>query len=551
MSWNHRLGVAAAVALAILSPTLQAADNASERQSLEEIRNTVVNLLRALVDKGLMTREQAESLVKQAQDKAAADAAANAAKNAAVVKADEGAVRVPYVPQIVKDEISKQVAAQVQPAVVADVVKEAKADKGSVPGALPEGLSRVREFGDVTVRGQGDLYPNDNSQNLIFDFNAINQAGGFAKTTYPFLNTTHDRNRMRLRARFGVEGDLSPNFRAFIRLASGSLTDPASESQTLGTYSQRYTVGIDQAYIAWDSNTGNKLSLATVQAGRLGNPWFAPTELVYARDLTFEGAASTLRFGWGGGGADCSHIYATAGGFPILGVPLVNKQNKWLIGAQLGTNLRWGDGAQHLRLGVAYYDFVRVTGERNALDSTLLNFTAPAFVRYGNSMFDIANSSDPTQSVNLFALAAHFRLADIAANYDWRFSRYSVAVTGEAVRNLAYKKADVDALTLQPAPTPENTGYVGEVSFGDPVVDELARWRGAVGYRYVKRDAVLDAWTDADFHGGGTNARGYYVWTSFGLAKNTWLRLRYMSANEIDGPRFGLDIWQLDLNARF
>jgi hypothetical protein len=35
------------------------------------------------------------------------------------------------------------------------------------------------------------------------------------------------------------------------------------------------------------------------------------------------------------------------------------------------------------------------------------------------------------------------------------------------------------------------------------------------------------------------------------VAKNTWLRLRYLSANEIDGPRYGLDILQLDVNARF
>ena len=76
---------------------------ADERQSLEELRNTVVNLLQALVDQGVISREKAQQMVKAAQDKAAADAAA-------VAKSDEGAVRVPYVPQIVKDEIAKQVA---------------------------------------------------------------------------------------------------------------------------------------------------------------------------------------------------------------------------------------------------------------------------------------------------------------------------------------------------------------------------------------------------------------------------------------------------------
>jgi hypothetical protein len=551
MSWNHRLAVAVATVLILSSPASRAADDAAQRQSMEEIRNTVVNLLRALVDKGLLTREQAELMVKQAQEKATADAAAATAKNAAAAKEEENAIRVPYVPQIVKDEISKQVEAEIKPAVVADVVKEAQEQKWGVPAALPEWLSRVRVFGDVTFREQSDVFGKDNASNAIPDYNAINTAGGVAKTLFPDLNTTHDRNRFRLRARFGVEGDVSPYLTAYIRLASGSLTDPGSESQTLGTYAERYTVGFDQAYIVWNTNTRDKLSISTLEGGRIPNPWFSPTELVYARDLSFEGVAETARFGWGAGGSDRSHVYMTLGAFPILEVPLVNQENKWLVGGQVGTNLRFNDGADHLRLGLAYYDFLHVTGVLNDPNAPgLTNYTAPAFVRTGNTMFDIANSvNDPT--VNLFALAAHFRLADVAFNYEHNFSPYSIAVTGEAVRNLAYNLTDIEAKSPYTFTSNENKGYVGEVSFGSPVVDRFAAWRAAVGYRYVQNDAVLDAWTDADFHEGGTNAQGYYVWTSFGIAKNTWVRLRYMSANEIDGPRYGLDIWQLDVNARF
>jgi hypothetical protein len=550
-SRNHWVagGVAA---LLLLAPAVHAADDAAEKQSLEEVRNTVINLLQALVDKGLLTREQAQQLVKQAQDKATADAAALAAKNAAQAKEEQNAVRVPYVPQIVKDEISKQVEEEVKPAVVADVVKEAKDEKWGVPAALPEWLSRVHVFGDVTFREQSDIFPRDNSINQILDYNAINTAGGLAKTTYPFIDTTDDRNRFRLRARFGVEGDISPYLTAFIRLASGSLTgNAASESQTLGNYGERYTVGFDQAYIRWNTNTLDKLSFSTAEFGRIPDPFFSPTELVFARDLTFEGVSDTLRVGWGAGGSDRSHVYMTLGAFPMLEVPLVNQDNKWLVGAQVGTNLRFNDGQDHVRFGIAYYDFLHVTGQKNLPDSTLLNYTAPAYVQGGNDMFDISNSTTDS-TVNLFALASHFREVDLAGNVEHNFSsRYSLALTGEAVRNIGFNLAQVEALTGETIPSNEDTGYVGEVSFGDPVVDRFGKWRTAVGYRYVKRDAVLDAWTDADFHEGGTNADGYYFWTSFGLAKDTWIRVRYMSSNEIDGPRYGLDIVQLDLNARF
>src|SRR5580692_7283404 len=124
MSLRKAWGAGGMAALLMFASAVQAADGPAERQSMEELRNTVVNLLQALVDKGLLTREQAQTLAKQAQDKAAADAASQVAKEAAQSKQDEGAVRVPYVPQIVKDEISKQVAEEVKPGVVQEVIQE-------------------------------------------------------------------------------------------------------------------------------------------------------------------------------------------------------------------------------------------------------------------------------------------------------------------------------------------------------------------------------------------------------------------------------------------
>jgi hypothetical protein len=553
MSSRNSVAAGATVAILLLSPPSHAAETPAEQQSVAELRDTVINLLQALVDKGLLTREQAQQLVKQAQDRAASDAAATAAKNAEQEKDEQNAVRVPYVPQIVKDEISKQVAAEVQPAVVASVVQEAKAEKWGVPAALPDWLSRVRVFGDLTLRYQGDWFPSDNSTNEILNFDAINQAGGLAKTTFPFVDTTENRNRMRERARIGVEGDLSPNVTAYIRLATGSLTDnAASESQTLGTYSERYSAGFDQAFLVWNSNRVGQLSLDTAEGGRMANPWFSPTELVYSRDLTFEGIADTLRLGWGDGASDRSHVYATVGAFPVLEVPLENSQNKWLLGAQVGTNLRFNDADEHLRIAAAYYDFDHITGVPNTPNSTLTNFTAPAYVQYGNTMFDIANDTiDPAGTVNLFALAAHFRLVDAAATFDAAVGSHTLSITGEAVRNIGYDRNTIEALTGQSIDKNNDMGYVGEISFGDATVDEFAKWRGAFGYRYVMSDAVVDAWTDADFHEGGTNAKGYYIWTQFGLTHNTWARLRYMSSNEVSGPRYGLDILQFDVSARF
>src|SRR5690349_8411309 len=102
----HRAHLSLFCAMLASAPAF-AASNSAEEQSLTELRNTVVNLLQALVERGVVTREQAQAMVKDAQTKAEAETAAKVAQD----KAEQGAVRVPYVPQIVKDEIRKEVVA--------------------------------------------------------------------------------------------------------------------------------------------------------------------------------------------------------------------------------------------------------------------------------------------------------------------------------------------------------------------------------------------------------------------------------------------------------
>jgi hypothetical protein len=519
---------------------------ADERQSLEELRNTVINLLQGLVEQGVISREKAAQIVKSAQDKAAADAAATA-------KADEGAVRVPYVPQILKDEIAKQVADQVKPAVVADVVQEAKAEKWGVPGALADWLTRTRISGSVTLREEDILFSKDNIQGVYLNYFGINTAGGFAKSSQPFENVDVNRARFRGRARLAVDSDISDSITAGMRIVTGNTSDLVSETQTLdGT--APYAFGLDQLYIRLDERNAQKFPWLSVVTGRFLNPWLTPTDLIFHKDLTFEGLAVTGRFGFGDGSADQSHVFMTVGAHPLQEVAL-SPRDKWLVGGQIGANLRWGEG-QRLRFTGAFFDYFNVTGRQNAPDSTLLNYTAPVYMRQGNTYFDISNTADTT--VNLFALASKFRLVNVNASYELPVGRYTLGVTLDAVKNVAFNRAQVSARTTYDVPA-RTKGYQGEVSFGYPTVLTAGAWRGVVGYRYLQRDAVIDAYTDSDFHFGGTDAQGYYFLADYGLANRVWARLRYMSANEIDGPALigsfraplGIDTVQLDLNTRF
>jgi hypothetical protein len=76
-------------------------------------------------------------------------------------------------------------------------------------------------------------------------------------------------------------------------------------------------------------------------------------------------------------------------------------------------------------------------------------------------------------------------------------------------------------------------------------------WNVFLSYRYLQSDATLDAIADSDFHQGGTNAQGYILGGNLGIARNTWLNLKWLSAQAVSGPHYGTDTLFLDLNTRF
>jgi hypothetical protein len=536
------------LAASALSGNAFAAQSQEER-NLNELRNTVVNLLQTLVERGVMTREQAETLVRSAQEKAASDAAAVAAQDA-----DEaGAVRVPYVPEFVKDEIRKQVREELAPVVVKDVIEQGQAEGWASSAMLPDWLRRVRWSGDMRVRGQSDLFAADNAENAYFNFQAINEAGGIANAGLDALsNSTQDRNRMRARLRLALDAQLGRGWTVGTRLTSGNLRDPVSTNQTLGNYGNRYQTGLDLAFINWSGTSSNQRHTLGFTGGRIPNPWQS-YDLVWDPDLTFEGVATSYRMGFTRDARSTHFAFLTLGAFPLQEVEL-SKDDKWLYGAQLGLDWRFDSGSR-MRFGVAYHRYENILGQRNELDSNLLDYTAPQFLQVGNTLFDIANTSDGNS--NLFALAADYHLLNAGFGFDWQLgSSYRMSLTGEYVKNIGFDLDEVRTRVGEPPPgvpalRERDTGYLAELGFGSSVMARPGAWRVAFGYRYLEADAVLDAFADSDFHLGGTNAKGYIFTADVSLSERVFGRLRYLSANEIDGQLVGIDVLQLDLNAQF
>lgn len=531
--------------LSAVSGTALAAQSPEER-NLSELRNTVVNLLQTLVERGIMTREQAEQMVKNAQDKAATDAAATAAQDAA----EAGAVRVPYVPEIVKEEIRKQVVADLTPEVTKQVVEQGQAEGWASSAMLPDWLRRVRWSGDVRFRGQSDLFAPDNVPNAYFNFQAINDAGGINKAGLSqFLNTTEDRYRLRGRVRLGLDAELGRGWAVGTRLTTGNLRDPVSTNQTLGNTGQRYQTDIDLGFINWTGTSSDQRHTLSLTGGRLPNPWMS-NELVWDPDLTFEGVASTYRLGFTRDARSTHYAFLTLGAFPIQEVEL-SKDDKWLYGGQLGMDWRFDAGGR-VRAAAAYYYYDNIVGKRNALDDTQLDYTAPQFLQTGNTLFDIRNSSNSnTNDSNRFALATNYHLLDATVGIDLPVSSlYRLSIVGEYVKNVGYDK-DLVLMNTGLDLEPNDVGYLAEISFGHALMARPGAWRVAFGYRYLQADSTLDAFADSDFHLGGTNAKGYILTADVSLSERVFARLRYLSANEILGATEGIDVLQLDLNAQF
>jgi hypothetical protein len=494
----------------------------AEREDLETLRATTLNLIKLLVEQGVLTQAKADELLRAA---AAGTAAEPASGKASEAKPEDGkVVRVPYVPEFVRQEIREQLKQ--------DVLAQARAERWGEPGALPEWLGRFTFEGDVRFRYQLDKFEPDNTPPL--DYSLI--------TGTPINNTQEDRDRLRLRARLGVKAKVSEAIEAGLRLTTGSLTDPLSTNQTLGNAGNKLTAGFDLAYVK-----ASPAPWFSASAGRIANPWLS-TDLVWNENLGFDGAAASFMPRL----AERTLAFVTLGAFPLEErEPSPNSavKSKWIYGAQTGID--WGSaGGTKLRLGLAGYDFKRIEGVPNpAFGVTLYNGSAPQFRQKGNTLFNIDNDGDPT--TNLYALASKFRLVNLTAQLALPvWDGVDLVLTGDYVRNVGFDRAEIARRTgfdLEP----RIQGYHARVALGASKLERSGQWQAFLGYKYIERDAVPDAFNDADFRLGGTDSRGYYLGAQYALARNTTLGMRWLSANAIDGPPLSIDVLQLDLNVRF
>ena len=536
----------------------------------------ISRLLDLLVKKNIVSPRQAKELFRETE---AAPAPRRGAASGPAAK--PGDIPVPYVPQFVRKQIADEVRAQ--------VMTEAQSEGWASPNALPEWTQRFHLYGDLRVRYERDSFDRGNYNGFI-NYQAINQGSAYdpqSGALPPLLNTTQGRDRDRVRARLGVQAQVDDWLTADFRLSTGNDQGPVSPNQTQGVPGDfsKYNAYIDRAYF-----TGTPVKGLTLLAGRFPNP-FATTDLLFYSELNFDGIAVSYRQKI----TQDTSAYLTGGVFPILNTAFdfsstsLNKfasTNAYLFAVQGGGE--WKVKPDLLaKLGVGLFNF---NGAQGAVSRPCrqgpgpsVAFTCPTdstrfpFEQFGNTIYAIRDivptTGDTATSPNpqYFGLASRFAVLEVHPRVEiTSYDPIDIAIDGEFLKNLAYNRGAILAHGPTSGPIgPQNnrgsstvsgqdgpyqggdTGYIIRAQLGALKIKKLLDWNVSAAYKYVETDATLDSVTDSDFHLGGTNAKGYILTGSLGVAKNTFLSLRYFDATTISGPPDNNQVFQVDLQSSF
>ena len=264
---QKRFGRAACLFAAAVAVPAQA----GEREDLEALRAATFGLIDTLVEQGWITKEKADELLKKA---AKTPPPAGIVEEKVKDGDEEKVVRVPYVPEMVRQEIYDKVKQ--------DVLTQAKSERWGEPGALPDWIDRLKMSGDLRARFQHDTFASDNAPYFV-DWAAGQQIN----------NSTESRDRVRLRGRLEVDAKLAPEWNGGARIATCRQNDPLCIDASAGMAGNRSEIRLDRAFLSYERATSD----VKINVGRFNNP-FLSTDLVWNSQLGFDGVAGTYKHQW-------------------------------------------------------------------------------------------------------------------------------------------------------------------------------------------------------------------------------------------------------------
>ena len=283
------------------------------------------------------------------------------------------------------------------------------------------------------------------------------------------------RNRQRIRARLGIFGQVNDNTKVGIQLATGS-DDPVSTNQTLDNSFSTKQIGIDLAYF---ETKHDALPGFTLTAGKFKNPFFKPgkSELIWDGDLNPEGGA--LKFRKGNEDFDITLV-----GSGLWIEERSSDPNSFIMAGQGMARLFMNEKKSSIALGGALFSYTNAEGFQPFYN---------ADKSMGNSVVDHVINAGTSDEDTVDVYANDFELIELFAEVTHKFASTPVTIMADYVQNTS-----ADSL---------ETGWLLGLRVGK--TKKPGSWAFHYNYRQVEKDAVLGAFTDSDFSGGGTDAKGH------------------------------------------
>lgn len=218
---------------------------AAQQQQIQTLQQQLQQT-NQLLQQSAQQSQQAQQQIQQAQQ-----AAADAQQKATALESS-------VAPKDPVDKLNAQYA-DIQTTLTNNALS-AQDEQKRVTG-LESTLGRFRWTGDVRIRGESF----------------------FQK--YDGCLACADRNRARVRVRFGFEGKLNDDFVAGVAMATGTQGDPTTTNETLTNYFDRKTITLDKGYITYNPVAHKWLSLT---GGKFAYTW-QRTSVTFDPDLNPEG----------------------------------------------------------------------------------------------------------------------------------------------------------------------------------------------------------------------------------------------------------------------
>jgi len=314
------------------------------------------------------------------------------------------------------------------------------------------------------------------------------------------------RNRHRIRARIGIEGKVNETTQAFIHLATGS-DDPVSTNQTLDDGFSGKSIMLNMAYLKIQPEQITGLSIS---GGKFENPFFKPgkSELIWDSDFNPEGGVANFQ-------KDFNNITLNVIGAGLWIDERSSDKDSWLAAGQGLMKFQMNEKKSNVAFGGGYFNYVNTAGYKSFFDSEN---------PMGNSVDTNGHYTEDYQLLELCGEGSH------------HFGKIPVTVMGDFITNTA---ADSN-----------NTGWLAGIIIGK------AKKPGSWGFRYIYRqlekDAVIGMYTDSDFRGGGTDAKGHEMGGDYQIAGNSTFSVTYfINTIGLGDAQTDFNRLQVDLQLKF